>query len=75
MIFSGSLTLSQGAATHLSGILKLNGDNYEAKFSLVFKPDKSLPKSRVPEPTAGLNPNRGKLVPMVDQNGGKFECL
>jgi len=28
-------------------------------------------ESRVPEPTS----NRGRMVRMVDQNGGKFECL
>ena len=32
-------------------------------------------KSRVPEPTSRLNSNRGRLVRIVDQNGGKFECL
>jgi len=32
-------------------------------------------ESRVPEPTSRLTSNRGRLVRMVDQNGGKFECL
>jgi len=54
---------------------QLNVDNSEAKFPLVFKSDKSRPKSRVPEPTSRLTSNRGKLVRMVDQNGGKFERL
>jgi len=32
-------------------------------------------ESSVPEPTSQLTSNRGRLVRMVDQNGGKFECL
>ena len=32
--------------------LQPNVDNSEAKFPLVFKSDKSRPKSRVPEPTS-----------------------
>ena len=32
-------------------------------------------KSHVPESTSRLTSNRGRLVRMVDQNGGKFECL
>jgi len=54
---------------------KLNVDNSEAKFPLVFKSNESRPKPRVPEPTSRLTPNRGRLVRMVDQNGGKFERL
>ena len=51
------------------------GDNSEAKFPLVFMSGKSRPKSCVPESTSRLTSNRGRLVQMVDQNGGKFECL
>jgi len=36
---------------------------------------KSRPKSHVPESTSQLTSNQGRLVRMVDQNGGKFECL
>jgi len=36
---------------------------------------KSRPKSRVPESTSQLTSSRGRLVRVVDQNGGKFECL
>ena len=54
---------------------QLNVDNSEAKFSLVFKSDKLRPKSRVLEPTSRLTSNRGRLVRMVGQNGGKFERL
>ena len=56
---------------------QLNVDNPEAKFPLVFKSDKSRPKSRVPESTSTsrLTSNRGRLVRMVDQTGGKFERL
>jgi len=54
---------------------QLNVDNSEAKFPLVFKSYMSRPKSRVPEPKSRLTSNRGTLVRMVDQNGGKFERL
>ena len=54
---------------------QLNVDNSEAKFLLVFESDKSRLKSRVPESTSQLTSNRGRLVRMVDQNGGKFERL
>ena len=54
---------------------QLNVDNSEAKLPLVFKSDKSRPKSSVPEPTSRLTSNRGRLVRMVNQNGGKFERL
>ena len=50
---------------------ELNVDS-EAKFPLVYKSDKSRFKSRVPESTSQLTSNRGRLVPMVDQNGDKF---
>ena len=52
--------LLQRAVMHLSGILKS---------------DKSGFKSRVPKPMSRLTSNRERLVRMVDQNGGKFECL
>ena len=54
---------------------QLNVDNSKAKFPLVFWSDKSRLKSRVPESTSRLTSNRGRLVRMVDQNGGKFERL
>ena len=54
---------------------QLNVDNSEAKFPLVYKSAKSRLKSRLPEPKSRLNLNRGRLLRMVYQNGGKFERL
>lgn len=54
---------------------QLNVDNSQAKFPLVYKSAKSRLKSRLPESTSRLNLNRGRLVRMVYQNGGKFERL
>jgi len=45
---------------------KLNGDNFEAKFPLAFKKDRSRPKSHVPEPTSRITSNHGK----TGANGG-----
>ena len=38
-----------------------------------FESNRSRFKSRVPEPTSRLTSYRGRLVRIVDQNGGKFE--
>ena len=75
MLFSGSLTLSVtkiGNASFRHFELKVDS---EAKFPLVYKSNKSRFKSRVPESTSRLTLNRGRLVRMVDQNGGKLERL
>ena len=54
---------------------QLNVGISEAKYPVVYKSAKSRLKSRPPEPTSRLNLNRGRLVRMVYQNGGKFERL
>ena len=57
------------------GHCKLNGDYSEANSNLFSSEISQNPKSRVPEPTSRLTLNRGRLVRMVDQDGGKLECL